>query len=166
MKKSECKDFVFRCCLYTMQLTIYEHKNCNISKIRAYFCAKFCSLICQITVHKSKVSCCIHLTYAETTDNKFCNWMNNEFVEITEFQLGLWRQFNLIQFIGSNNATSQSRRYATSRTTRSAMTLTTASNKDIQYEDTDDILYTTKHIQRQQESCAIAKMTARCALCK
>jgi len=47
-----------------------QHENRNFSKMREYFCTKFCSFVQHITAHKSVVSCCIYLTYAEMAETE------------------------------------------------------------------------------------------------
>ena len=41
-----------------------QHENRNVSKMREYFCTKFCYFVQHITAHKSDVSCHIYSTYA------------------------------------------------------------------------------------------------------
>jgi len=48
-----------------------QHKNYDISKMREYFCTKFCSFVYKTTAHKFASLCCIYLRYAKLTNIEF-----------------------------------------------------------------------------------------------
>lgn len=50
-------------CLYrVIQNKIPQHKNCDISEMREYFCTRFCSFVYDITMLKCIASCYIYFT--------------------------------------------------------------------------------------------------------
>jgi len=49
---------------------MFQHKNYDISKMREYFCTKFCSFVYKTTMHRFAALCCIYLTYAKLTETQ------------------------------------------------------------------------------------------------